>query len=585
MSDKKDFDTIRVIELSSYVKPKLVEAWGGEQDYVLNGKNNSFFDYVDERYNGSPTNSAIIDSYTDRIYGRGLTILNANIVPQHYVGILKLFPKKDVRKIVYEFKKYGSAIMAVRYSKSDKKTVATVDHIERKCVAPAKKVKGEVVKYWFCEDWARANTEGLKPISYPAFGKGKYSEKTEFYEIRLYQSGRDYYADPDYLAGLQYAHLEEEIANYSINHIMNGLSAGSVINFNNGVPSSDEKKDEIEKKVLNKVTGSSNAARVIISFNDDKESATTVGELPSGGNHEQWEFWAGEARQQVMVSHRVTSPILFGVRDSSGLGNNANEIQEATKLLNQTVISPYRNVLLDAFSEIAMINDVSSPIGFIPLEDEIEDKKEEINNEKKMTDEEKKKSEVALNKHYSNCADKLIELGEEIPETDYEIAEEREVIGHNLGEDKLNMIIELASVPSGDARKRSDQDTSLFKVRYQYAGSADPEREFCRKLIKANKVYRHEDLKKAEEMVVNEGFGLEGADKYSIFLYKGGVNCKHWWKRVIYLKRNNKRISVNQAKKMILELDPVDRPDAKWDRNPKEVAEIASKSNDYWRAS
>ena len=63
------------------------------------------------------------------------------------------------------------------------------------------------------------------------------------------------------------------------------------------------------------------------------------------------------------------------------------------------------------------------------------------------------------------------------------------------------------------------------------------------------------------------------------------VNCKHWWSRVIYLKKNNKRMSVNQARKMILQLDPKDRKEAKWTKNPKQVAQVAEKQNNWWRLS
>jgi hypothetical protein len=52
--------------------------------------------------------------------------------------------------------------------------------------------------------------------------------------------------------------------------------------------------------------------------------------------------------------------------------------------------------------------------------------------------------------------------------------------------------------------------------------------------------------------------------------------------RKIYLRKNNKQIGINDARKMILDLDPADRPMAKWQQNDAEVAQIASKENNYW---
>jgi hypothetical protein len=119
----------------------------------------------------------------------------------------------------------------------------------------------------------------------------------------------------------------------------------------------------------------------------------------------------------------------------------------------------------------------------------------------------------------------------------------------------------------------SEQDTSLFKIRYKYAGSKNPEREFCAKMMKADKVYRKEDIELAGSKVVNAGLGPLGSDTYNIWLWKGGKNCNHFWQRQIYLRKGNNKISVNEARRMILELDPKDRPLAKWQENDKLVAQ------------
>jgi len=55
--------------------------------------------------------------------------------------------------------------------------------------------------------------------------------------------------------------------------------------------------------------------------------------------------------------------------------------------------------------------------------------------------------------------------------------------------------------------------------------------------------------------------------------------------RRIYIRKNNRKITVKEAKRMINELDPSLRPEAKFETNPKEVAQIASAGNNYWRKS
>ena len=120
-------------------------------------------------------------------------------------------------------------------------------------------------------------------------------------------------------------------------------------------------------------------------------------------------------------------------------------------------------------------------------------------------------------------------------------------------------------------------------MRYRYAGASEGQREFCKKMISADKVYRKEDIELAETKVVNKGLGANGADTYSIWLYKGGVNCQHFWERKIYLRKSNESLSVNEARKMILELDPSDRPLAKWQENEAIVAQPAEASNNNFK--
>jgi hypothetical protein len=573
-----EYNKPRILQLSNYVKPPIVEE--RNKEWVLNGKNNSFFDYIIDRYNGSPTNAALIDAFIDRIYGKGISIVNSKKNASEYAALLSILRPKELRKLVSDYYLFGSCVGQIRYGKGSKRTIAKIEHLDRKMVAPEKiNQKGEIEGYYISEDWSKSYLK--EPKRLPAFGYSNDKAEIEIFEIRPYRAGKTYYSDPEYFAGLQYAMLEEEISNFSVNHIRNGLSMGWVINFNNGIPP-EEIQEEMERKVINRTTGSSNAGNVIISFNDNKETAPTVEAIPDNANHEQWQFWANEARQQLLVAHRVTSPMLFGVKDNTGLGNNANELKEGTKLLHETTIRPKQQEILDVLQEIVSVNKISSPLTFIPLEDEEEEKQED--KELGLPIEEVVKEQKTINMSedsWVTCANYLVSLGDEVK--DYEEIDVRKVNGHTIDEDKLNMIVQLASGIGGDSRRSSEQDTSLFKIRYKYAGNASPERPFCQIVMKSNRVYRYEDLKMAEDKIVNEGFGPEGTDKYSIFLYKGGVNCKHWWQRVIYLKKGNKKIKVNEARRMINELEPSKREDAKWEENPKEVAQIASKSNNFWR--
>jgi hypothetical protein len=99
-------------------------------------------------------------------------------------------------------------------------------------------------------------------------------------------------------------------------------------------------------------------------------------------------------------------------------------------------------------------------------------------------------------------------------------------------------------------------------------------------MVSAAKIYRYEDLDK--ETSANSEFAPSGSSAYNVFLYKGGVNCQHFWMRKTYLRKNNKSISVNEARRLINEIDPSLRDEARLPENPKEVAQIAESGNNYW---
>lgn len=195
--------------------------------------------------------------------------------------------------------------------------------------------------------------------------------------------------------------------------------------------------------------------------------------------------------------------------------------------------------------------------------------------------------EVEAHRHCMSEAEESVLLkwiddnGEDIDPEQWVIVHEGEV-DYNI-EDKLQGYInklELATVPSSSPSKGSEQDTPLFKIRYVYAppftghSKSGESREFCIKMVKAGKVYRKEDIEAAENKVLNPGFGPRGSDTYSIWLWKGSVSCHHYWMRQIYLRRNNKRISVNEARRMITALPVDERDDHRFEVNDPKVATI-----------
>jgi hypothetical protein len=423
------------------------------------------------------------------------------------------------------------------------------------------------------------------------------------------------------------------------------MSFGHVINVNGGKPESEEDLNKFSRQIRNQLTGSTNAGKFLLSFNDNKESETTISALQVSDAHKQYDFLTQEAQNKICIAHKVVSGAILGITKSTGFSSNAEEIETAFNETYLNVIQPIQENIIDAIEFVKGLTGLE----FLSLREEQVQEVEGVPNDTEVASEDLIKKEASYNgaqiassldimqavkdgiltidqaitfliqmlqfepavakalfsgnsaseitmskekkvelkeiksKKKSSTdliADELINLGEEINDEEWELIDEVAMSGEpTFGELELK----LAKVPSSFPNVTSEQDTSLFKIRYQYAGDGDGEREFCNKMVSAKKVYRKEDIELAGSKVVNKGFGPRGADTYNIWLYKGGVNCKHFWMRKIYLRRNNSSLSVNEARKMILALNPKDRKDAKWEENDKLVAQPAQESNNFFR--
>jgi len=353
---------IHVVNLSSYTRPEINERYN--QEWIEYGDDNNYFQYLIDRYNGSPTNNAAINGIAEMVYGKGLDAVDSIDKPEEYKELKELFTKDCMKKICYDYKMMGQAALQIIYSK-DRSRIVQVEHIPVETLRAEKVDKQGIIKhYYYAKDWSEIKGSKV-PKRIPAFGTS--NSGLEILYIKPYRAGFYYYSPVDYQGGLQYAELEEEIANYHINNIQNGLAPSMLINFNNGVPT-EEQRELIERSIQEKFSGSSNAGRFILAFNDSKELAASIEPVILSDAHEQYKFLSDESMRKVMVSHRIVSPMLVGIKDNTGLGNNAEELQTASILMDNTVIRPMQVTILDELEKILDYNNIELDIYFKTLQ-------------------------------------------------------------------------------------------------------------------------------------------------------------------------------------------------------------------------
>lgn len=354
---------LKVVNLSGYEIPKITETHN--KTWVEYGEDNDYFSELIERYLGSPTNSRCINGISDMIYGRGLEALDSQEKPEMYGQMKALLDKKTVRRVVTDLKMLGQACIQVVY-KNRKKEVASLHHFPMETLRAEKADNGKVKAYYYHPDWANIRPSE-KPKRIPTFRNGTRSQRIELFVIKPYKAGFYYYSPVDYQGCLQYCSLEEEVSNYHLSNIQNGLQPSMLINFNNGVPN-EETQEIIEHKIYEKFSGSSNAGRFILAFNEDSDSQSNIEPINLPDAHAQYEFLAKESREKIMIGHGVVSPILLGIKDNTGFGNNAEELRTASILMDNMVIRPFQQLLIDSFKEILAYNGIDLDLYFVTLQ-------------------------------------------------------------------------------------------------------------------------------------------------------------------------------------------------------------------------
>ena len=529
-------NSLEVIQLEAYQTPEVIE--DAKKDFVAFGTNNLFYDDLIDVYLNSPTSHSTITGIVNQIVGKGMHAHNASRKPDEFAQFRSLFKSKDLKKIALDYKLLGEAAIQVSYLQ---KKVVKVSHFNRETLRAEKcDDKGAINAYYYHPKW-KDYKDGDKLTRIPVFGSGA---KNEIYIIRRHIPSMHYYSVPDYIGSLNYGKLECSISEFLVNEVENSFSGSKLVSFANGSPSVEGMK-KIKQEITDKLTGV-HGEKVIVSFSDSVENKTTIEDINPPNSAEVYQYISEECSRKLMIGHRITSPLLVGIRDTgSSLGNNAEEIQNAHNLFENLVIKPYQNDIIDAVDDILGVNGISldlymqtlTPIEFIDTENAVTKEQVEEETGQQLSSQ---RPDLSV-EHESLIIEKLSQYGEDIS-NEWELIEETAVTDpqHEYSLSKIDMF---ANTADGDTK--SKEDKGLYKLRYVYAGNPNPQRKFCVEMMSRNTgtkhglLYRLEDIDALSALDPNPGLGKGGSDNYSIFLYSGGVNCKHFFKRMIFFRKRD----------------------------------------------
>ena len=582
-------DNLHLIQLNQYERPTITEE--RNRNYVSIGDNNDYYQNLINAYMDSTTNQAVINGVVNQMYGKGLDATDSNKKPDQYAQMKSLIKNDCLRKVCQDLKLLGEASFQVTYTGNK---ISAITHFPRETLRAEKmNDKGEIKNYYYAPDWSKVNRNS-KLKKFPVFGSGA---QNEIYIVKRYVTGFYYYSPADY--NTAYATLENEIACYLINDTQNGFSGTKVVNFNNGVPDR-EKQLAIKNDVMQKLTGSY-GEKVIVAFNNNAESKTTVEDIPLTDAPEHYSFLSEECKKMIMLTHRVTSPLLLGLSSANGFSSNADEIENSSRLFNNIVIQPYQNLLIDAIDEMLAVNDISlnlyfktiEPLEFMDLDELDDEEREEQTGIKEDDDDFSTELEIMASKSISDADSDLLlnealdTLGGEIMNSEeFEIVDIRDVSDDNMSvEDWADNMIELASAVKSDTPIKNDPngfstlDKSYYKVRYKYntasaKGKSGKSRKFCKEMMARSKrgvVYRLEDIDKASRQMNFKAAELpmHKGQKYDLFKFKGGVYCRHKWQQVLYRMKVDAALDGKKGSKNLKDYDVVKKIPKSYEPKPR----------------
>ena len=304
-----------------------------------------YFSNVTDSFTNSTTNAACVEGISDLIFGKGLYSKDTAF----QTTLDSILPQEELKRGIFDLKLYGNSSFQVYWDDSHTKIIK-IYHIPVQTIRAEKIYDNpKVQNYYYCTDWSDQKAQKYKKLI-PAFGTS--NEKCELLYVKNYTPGRYYYSLPDWMSALQFSFVEAELSNLHMNNIENGFLPLVMINMNSGVPAPEERQT-IESLIENKFTGTRNAGRFMISFNDNVESKPTIETITTDNLHEKYKYVADYAQDRILVGHRITSPLLFGIRTvANGFSSQSEEMKTAYSIMQTMTINPFQNLVINALTDV-----------------------------------------------------------------------------------------------------------------------------------------------------------------------------------------------------------------------------------------
>jgi hypothetical protein len=336
--------------------PNISEVRGKE--WMKFGDDNLFPQTVINLYDTSAMNHTAIDAIVDGVKGEGIETYGDNYINGHGETIDDIF-----EKISLDYVLFGGYSLNVVWNKEGSR-IAEVYHLPFANVRSGKiNEEDEILEYFYSSDWT--NTRKYKPVSYKSFDitDNRKENASQIYYCKGYTPGNDVYPLPSYIGGLNDIQLDARISRFHNANISNGLAPSMFVQFRNGIPTPEERRD-IYGEIQDTFTGEDQAGRFFLAFSEPgKELEVTPIE---NANDDYYVTLEARITSRILTAHRITSPLLLGIKEGAGFSSNADEILVSYGHFIGTVIEPKQKKILSSLGYILRLTGLNVSFKVIP---------------------------------------------------------------------------------------------------------------------------------------------------------------------------------------------------------------------------
>ena len=328
------------------------------KDYMFYGEDNLYPDKLIGMYDSSAMHHTCIQAIKDGIFGEGIELIGEEYINTHGESIDDIF-----EKITLDYSLFNGYALNVVWNKEGSQ-IAEIYHLPFANVRSGKKnEEDEVEEYYYSSHWD--NLRKYKEMPYRAFDAmdNKGDNASQIFYYFNYTPGNDVYPLPAYVAASNDITLDAKVSRLHVNNISNGLAPSLFISMKNGIPTPEARRD-VYKEIEETFAGEENAGRFFLSFSD-ADTAPEVTPIEAA-NDDYYLLVDERISSRILTAHRITSPLLLGIKDSAGFSSNAEEIRVSYAHFEGTVIEPKRKKLTQSFGYILKLAGYNVNIKVIP---------------------------------------------------------------------------------------------------------------------------------------------------------------------------------------------------------------------------